>query len=141
VSTFTAGRGEKRHQPGIEADALAYQVEYRLTAHGGDATGHLAVDDDADRGEHRDPQQRITKAGAGSDGERELADLDEATHRRQDAEKELEKIRHPLPDASWTGAKLDRDERVHVFARRGSTAASAGGVAARSRNARAISPI
>ena len=86
--------GDEGPESRTEADALTHEVEDRALRDRGDAAAHLGVDDDPDHADHDHPEQLKAERRAGLRVEDEVADVDEAADRRQDAERDLQELLH-----------------------------------------------
>ena len=73
---------------GLEADPLANGVEDGLSRHRGDASAHLRVDDDPDDADRDHPHQLVAERRAGRGVEDEVTDVDEASDRGEDPERD-----------------------------------------------------
>src|SRR4051812_23300659 len=92
--------GDQRREAGREPHPFAYGVEHGLLRDRRDASAHLRVHDDADDADHDDPEELVSEGRSGGDVEDEVADVDEAADRREDAERDLEDLHAQSPSCS-----------------------------------------
>ena len=92
--------GDERDQTDPEAEPLADRVEDRGLGHRGDAPAHLGVGDDPAHPEHDRPEELVAEGRAGGDVEDDVADVDEAADRGQDAERDAEDVLHPASSSA-----------------------------------------
>src|SRR5205823_4594599 len=80
-------------------------VGERFLRHGGEAARHLDEKNDDDGGQHQRPEELIAKRRAGLRAGGDVADVEEAAHRGEDAEGELRRLLHCFRSSSvWCAA-------------------------------------
>ena len=90
-------RRDERAEGGLEPDPLADRVEDRLARRRGHTPAHLRVDDDPEDADRDHPRELIAERRAGGGVEHEVADVDEASDRGEDAERKAEELVHGQP--------------------------------------------